>query len=223
MYIDTYRTLQRDFYLSDAIAAARGLLGAILVRDSDCGMTSGRIVETEAYMGREDAACHSYKRELGGKPHRTDVMFGPGGYAYVYLIYGMYNCFNVVANAEDEPEAVLIRAVEPIDGIPLMASRRKTDGPMTAKNIKTLCSGPGKLCAAFGITREHYGADLCGGRLFIARGDAPADGDIAATPRINVSYAGEASLYPYRFIIKNSPYLSVRRTGDRRRPPLPKQ
>jgi DNA-3-methyladenine glycosylase len=135
-------------------------------------------------------------------------MFEAGGMAYVYLIYGMYNCFNVVANVEGAPEAVLIRALEPLEGLELMARRRKR----AEKDARHLCGGPGKLCIALGITKEHYGADLCGGgRLFTARGEAPPDTDILATPRINVNYAGEAVLYPYRFVIRNSAFLSTRR------------
>jgi DNA-3-methyladenine glycosylase len=130
-------------------------------------------------------------------------MFGPGGFAYVYLIYGMYNCFNVVANRPGEPEAVLIRALEPTDGLALMRERRGAD------DVRKLCGGPGRLCAALGITRELYGADLCGERIFITEGAPPAEEDVLATPRINVDYSGEAADYPYRFVIRNSPFLST--------------
>jgi DNA-3-methyladenine glycosylase len=141
-------------------------------------------------------------------------MFEAGGHAYVYLIYGMYCCFNVSANAPGEPEAVLIRALEPIEGLGLMAGRRgvamreleKTGG------LKKLCGGPGKLSMALGISREHNGIDLTrGGGLFIARGRRPPDNDILATPRINVGYSKEAALYPYRFVIASSKVLSTLR------------
>jgi len=190
--------------MRDAVSVARDLLGKKLVCRDGMSETSGIIVEVEAYAGREDAACHSYKRKGPSEKHRTNVMFGPGGYAYVYLIYGMYNCFNVVANAPGEPEAVLVRALEPRDGVPLMERRRKT------RNVKKLCSGPGKLCMALGITRASYGADLCvSGALFITDGE-PISGDrISATPRINVDYAGEAALLPYRFILRDSEFLST--------------
>lgn len=142
-------------------------------------------------------------------------MFGDGGHSYVYLIYGMYNCFNVVASVGDEPEAVLIRALEPLEGIELMARRRGTD------DVRKLCSGPGKLCIAMGIARDLYGADLCEGKgLYLTKGIAVPKEHIAATPRINVDYAGEAATYPYRFVIKDSKYLSTRRfvpTSARRR------
>jgi DNA-3-methyladenine glycosylase len=181
------------------------MLGSILTRRSPEGETSGIIVETEAYAGSGDAACHSYKRLSDVPGHRTHVMFGPGGYAYVYRIYGMYDCFNVTANAPGFPEAVLIRALEPTAGIPLMRLRRGKEP------LKSLCSGPGKLCIALGITRDDYGRDLCGDELFIEHGEMVPDGMTAATRRINVDYAGEASLYPYRFVIRDSPYLSTRR------------
>jgi DNA-3-methyladenine glycosylase len=208
--------LGREFYLRDAVAVAQDLLGKTLVHVTEGFALSGLIVETEAYAGREDAACHAYKREGPSGGHRTDVMFGPGGYAYVYLIYGMYDCFNVVANSPGEPEAVLIRAVEPREGIEEMRRRRGT------RDVKKLCGGPGRLCVALGITRAHYGADLCAagvgvpngaGTLFIAEGELVPKGRILATPRINVDYAGEAARYPYRFVIQDSPFLSVSKGG----------
>ncbi|MDR1472177.1 MAG: DNA-3-methyladenine glycosylase [Synergistaceae bacterium] len=197
--------LRREFYMDDAVTAARKLLGAVLVHDSPLGLTAGRIVETEAYAGQGDAACHSHKMAAPIAGHRTSVMFGPGGFVYVYLIYGMYNCFNVVTNRPGEPEAVLIRALEPTRGLELMMERRGTD------DVKKLCGGPGKLCIALGITRELYGADLCGERIFIEEGESPPDGSILATKRINVSYSGEAADYPYRFVIRGSGFLSTRR------------
>ena len=198
--------LSRDFYRGDAVSVAKGLLGKVLVSLSEGQRTAGIIVETEAYAGRGDAACHSYKRAAPSPAHRTNAMFMDGGHAYIYLIYGMYHCFNVVANAVDEPEAVLIRALEPLDGLPLMARRRGTE------DIKKLCSGPGKLCNALAITKEQYGADLCAeGNLYITEGIEIPEGDILATPRINVDYAGEAALLPYRFVIRNSKFLSTKR------------
>jgi DNA-3-methyladenine glycosylase len=122
----------------------------------------------------------------------------------------MYSCFNVVANEPGIPEAVLIRALEPFSGIPLMSSRRGTD------DARKLCGGPGKLCAALGITRLDYGADLCGDDLFIRPRLTVTDGAVLATPRVNVDYSGEASLYPYRFVIKDSEFLSTRRFLPRR-------
>ena len=229
---DTERELPRKFYLADAVTVARALLGKKLVHRSSEGTTAGIIVETEAYAGREDAACHSYKRKAPEGRHRTNIMFAEGGHAYVYLIYGMYNCFNVVANEAGNPEAVLIRALEPVEGLPLMAARRNvdiTDG--RSRELKKLCSGPGKLCIAMGITREHDGHDLCretsrnaasrdhsgvggddhGGDIFLTTGRTIAESDIAATPRINVDYVGDASQWPYRFVVRESGFLSTRK------------
>ncbi|MDR1579114.1 MAG: DNA-3-methyladenine glycosylase [Synergistaceae bacterium] len=198
-------SLPRDFYLRDAAAVARELLGAILVKRSSDGTAAGVIVETEAYAGHGDAACHSFKHHAPPPGHRTRVMFGDGGYAYVYFIYGMHNCFNVTVNVTGKPEAVLIRALEPIDGIELMCARRNT------QDIGNLCRGPGKLCQALGITRSDYGRDLCGDELFIAAGKPVPDEAALTSPRINIDYAGEASAYPYRFVIKGSKFLSTRR------------
>jgi DNA-3-methyladenine glycosylase len=206
-----YQILGREFYLAGAVTVARGLLGMTLVHDSPEGLTAGRIIETEAYAGRSDAACHSYNRNLSGSAHRTDVMFGPGGHAYIYLIYGVYNCFNAVANVTGEPEAVLIRSLEPLAGAPLMARRRGLDED-GEKSLRRLCNGPGKLCIAMGITKERYGEDLTVPEgLFIACGEPPADASVLSTPRINVDYSGDAAEYPYRFVIRDTRFLSTRR------------
>lgn len=211
--------LPREFYLQAAITVARQLLGMRLVHRSAEGETSGIIVETEAYSGRTDAACHSYLRAAPTPQHRTNIMFAEGGFAYIYLIYGMYNCFNVVVNVADNPEAVLIRALEPTSGIALMEKRRNIFG-----SPKKLCSGPGKLCQSLGITREHYGVDLCGNELcesldnphikktlFITAAQKISPTSICATPRINVDYALEARDYPYRFVISENEFLSTRK------------
>jgi DNA-3-methyladenine glycosylase len=196
---------ERDFFLADAVTLARRLLGSVLAHDSPEGLTAGVIVEAEAYAGRRDAACHAFGREAPTGRHRTDVMFAPGGLAYVYLIYGMYNCFNVTANAEGEPEAVLIRALEPAEGTDLMASRRGTG------DARKLCSGPGKLCMAMGIGLEHYGADLTGEKIFLRRGTEVPDEAVVSTPRINVDYAGPDGRLPYRFVVRGSGFLSTRK------------
>ncbi|MDR3166212.1 MAG: DNA-3-methyladenine glycosylase [Synergistaceae bacterium] len=201
----THGVLPRGFYLREAAAVARELLGAILVKKSAEGITSGVIVETEAYAGHRDAACHAFKHPSPPPGHRTRVMFGDGGYAYVYFIYGMHSCFNVTANVAGKPDAILIRAIEPMDGIELMRARRNT------QDIRNLCGGPGKLCQALGITQNDYGRDLCGNELFIIEGKPVPDETVLATPRINVDYAGEASAYPYRFVIKDNKFLSTRR------------
>lgn len=188
--------LPRDFYLRDTLTVARELLGKTLV----CGETSGIIVETEAYRGPEDLAAHS----SGGKrTPRTEIMYGEGGYAYVYLIYGMYCCLNVVTAPPDKPECVLIRALEPASGLDIMRQRRG------AKPERELCRGPGCLCKALGIDRSFLGADLCStDRLYITEGRQIPEESIITTPRIGIDYAGEARFYPWRFIIKDNGCVS---------------
>lgn len=191
--------LNRNFYLRSAEELAPALLGKILVHKTAEGVTSGIIVETEAYIGPDDKGAHS----CGGVPTaRTAVMFGKGGFAYVYLIYGMYCCFNVVANEKNKPEAVLIRALEPLDGIELMQTRRGTDKP------ENLCSGPGKLCSALGITREQSGADLCKSELFILDKPELPKSEIIVSPRINIDYAEEYRDKLWRYFIKGNKFVS---------------
>lgn len=191
--------LPRDFYLCDGVELSKKLLGKVLVRSKNGLVTSARIVETEAYMGEADKAAHSYRGRPDG---RCNIQYGPGGFAYVYLIYGMYSCFNIVANREGVPEVSLVRALEPLTGIDIMAARRGTD------KIKNLCSGPGKLCMAMDIDRSLYGADLCGEELYLAD-DGFAGFEVEAGRRINIDYAGEAADYPWRFVIKGSGFLSA--------------
>ncbi len=192
--------IPRTFYQQDAICAARALLGTVLVRRTPEGITRARIVETEAYMGPTDAAAHSYRNR---NSNRTRIQYGPGGYAYIFLIYGMHCCMNVVVNDAAHPEVVLLRALEPLEGIPLMQQRRKKT------RLTDLCSGPGKLCEAMAIDRSCYGIDLCGEELWLEEGALRAGESIAATPRIRVDYAGEAAAYPWRFVIPESPFLSL--------------
>lgn len=190
--------LDRAFYQQDTLEAARALLGQILVRRTPEGETRGIIVETEAYLGEIDPAAHSYK----GDSRRVRVQYGPAGHAYVYLIYGMYCCMNITTGPPGKPEVVLLRALEPCGGIELMQRRRKTE------KRRALCSGPGKLCMAMDITRGLYGADLCGQAdgLWLEKGEAPAE--TAASPRINIDYAGAAKDWPWRFTIPGNPYIS---------------
>ena len=195
--------IERDFYLLDTLTVARELLGQVLVMESPEGTVKGRIVETEAYIGPMDAAAHSYKHR-GRDGGRTAVQYGPGGHAYVYLIYGMYYCMNIVTREEGFPEMALVRALEPLAGIPLMQKRRKQE------KLNALCSGPGKLCQALGIDKESYGADLCRPPFYVEWGPDRGTERIAVTPRINIDYAGEAREYPWRFILADSPYLSVK-------------
>lgn len=192
--------LERKFYTRSGLEVARELIGKQLVHRTPEGVTKGIIVEVEAYMGQNDAAAHSFQSRY---TNRTAVQFGIGGHAYVYTIYGMHSCMNVVAGGKNIPESVLIRALEPTFGIELMQERRKT------QRRSSLCSGPGKLCQAMGITKAHYGMDLCGDELYIENTDSSAPA-IEATKRINIDYAGEAKDYPWRFILKDSPFLSIK-------------
>lgn len=194
------KKLDRDFYLRDGITVARDLIGKILAHRTREGITKGRIVETEAYMGPGDKASHAYRNT---PTKRTVVQFGEGGFAYVYLIYGMYYCMNVVANGPGVPQMALIRALQPVDGIDLMQKRRGVD------DMAKLCSGPGKLCVAMDITKSAYGLDLCGGELYI-EDPREADLDIVTTKRLNIDYADEARDFPWRFIEKGNPFLSVK-------------
>ena len=161
----------------------------------------GRIVEAEAYRGPEDRAAHSFG---GRRTQRTEVMFGPPGYAYVFLVYGLHWHFNVVTTASGAPHAVLIRAVEPLAGVELMAQRRGL-----SPSHRDLTNGPGKLCAAFGIDRAAYGADLTQGPLFLYDpGGAGARPRVARSPRIGVDYAGEWAARPWRFYDRDSRSVS---------------
>jgi DNA-3-methyladenine glycosylase len=196
------KKLERAFYERETLDVARDLLGKYLVHHTTDGKTVGKIVEVEAYVGINDAACHAYN---GKNTKRTKIMFGQGGHAYIYLIYGVYYCMNIVTNQEHYPEAVLIRALEPIDGLDIMQKRRKTD------NKLNLCSGPGKMCNAMGISKSQNEMDLCGETMYLLSGEVVPSEDIIATPRINIDYAEEAREYPWRFIIKDNPFVSNRK------------
>lgn len=193
--------IKREFYLRSALEVAPDLLGLNLVHKSPEGITKGKIVEVEAYLGPLDKAAHSYKAP---KSLRTMIQYGKGGFAYIYLIYGMYYCMNIVTNKRDIPEVVLIRALEPVDGIQLMKQRRSTE------KLQNLCSGPGKLCQAMGIDKSHYGADLCKGILYLETPELNKDFEIETSRRINIDYAEEARDYLWRYTIKDNPFVSVK-------------
>ncbi|MDQ6613099.1 MAG: DNA-3-methyladenine glycosylase [Gemmatimonadota bacterium] len=187
----SFEPLAADFYDRDAATVARELLGAELRVQSSAGLTTGRITETEAYLGPHDAACHA----VAGRTARTWHLFGPPGTAYVYFIYGMHWCVNAVTREEGFGSAVLIRAVQPLIGIDLMRTRRPK-----ARNDRALCNGPAKLCAAFGINRSYDGALLTGAsEIVIARGVAVPDADVVVGPRIGISKAVD---WPLRFMVR---------------------
>lgn len=183
------RKLDREFYRRDTIEAAHVLLGKILVRQTDRGTMSGRIVETEAYVFG-DPASHSTR----GRTPRTEVMFGEPGHAYVYFIHGMHNCMNIVSHPDDLPGGVLLRALEPLDGIELMQHNRGKE------SIADLCSGPGKLTKSLDIDTSMRGEDLLGDRLYLVD-DGTDVGEIIAKPRIGVKRAAHLLLrfYPVRY------------------------
>jgi len=189
--------LPRSFYQQSTVDVAELLLGKFLVHRLAEGTLVGRIVETEAYVGPQDLACHASK----GRTKRTDVMFGAAGHAYVYFIYGFYNMLNLVTEAKDYPAAVLIRAVEPVCGIEQMKQHRNSD------LLHNLASGPGKLCQAFAIDRSLNGADVCGKSLYLEDRGEPMP-KFTATPRIGVDYAGKWKDKPLRFIVRDSEFVS---------------
>ena len=183
--------------MRDVNLVAHDLIGKILVHQTLEGLASGIIVETEAYKGPEDKASHTY---MNKRTARTEIQFKSGGFAYVYFIYGMYHCFNVTVNDASKPEAVLIRALEPKDGLELMMTRRRT------RDVKKLCNGPGKLCSALGIDMCSYGEDLCGDRLYILDDDmAP---EVLTSPRINIDYAEEFAAVPWRYYAAGNIHVS---------------
>ncbi|MDQ3742826.1 MAG: DNA-3-methyladenine glycosylase [Acidobacteriota bacterium] len=194
--------LRRDFYTrGDATAVALSLLGRLLVVPAPNGArVSGRIVEVEAYCGVEDRASHAYG---GRRTARTETMYAEGGVAYVYFVYGMHHQFNVVTGPKELPHAVLVRAVEPSEGVEWMRRRRPV------RKESELTSGPGKLCQALGIDRSFDGANLLGRRVWIEEtGSLPSQEEVAAGARIGVAYAGADALKPWRFWLKGNEYVS---------------
>ena len=198
------KKLPREFYNRDAHVVAEELLGKVVVRKTVDGVVKGRIVEVEVYKGTEDSmdhACHAFPMKC---TNRTEIMFGEAGHAYIYLIYGMYCCINIVCNEKEVPECVLIRALEPVDGVELMQKRRKQE-KMTA-----LCSGPGKLCQALSLTREDNGMDLCGEVLYVEEAEDYEAFEVTISKRINIDYAKEAVEFLWRYTVKGNVFLSVK-------------
>lgn len=193
--------LPREFYNRPTLEVARDLLGKVLVHRMPAGLLAARIVDVEAYVGPEDRACHASR----GRTKRTEVMFGPPGHTYVYLIYGMYHCLNLVTEAVDFPAAVLIRGVEPI------VVQAKSDGPEAVVRIE----GPGRVCRYFAIDRSFNHLDVTTGeRVWVMdRGETPDRRTIETLPRVGVDYAGEWARKPWRFRIPPPP-----RGRSRRRP-----
>jgi DNA-3-methyladenine glycosylase len=198
--------LPRAFYLQDTVTVARALLGCLLWRRIDGHLLAARIVETEAYLGANDAASHARR---GLRSARNESMYLEGGHAYVYFTYGMHWCLNVVTAEADIAEAVLLRAAEPVRGIETIRERRPK-----AKRDFDLMNGPGKLCAALGVDKSLDGESLRGDRLYITKGDlASSDEDIAISPRIGIDGAPDAAHWPLRFFLRGNRYVSQYRNA----------
>lgn len=194
--------LPRSFFARSVLKVAQECLGKLLVHELGGVTLVARIVEVEAYRGPRDRAAHSYQ---GRRTERTEVMFGQAGFAYVFFVYGMHHQFNVVAGNVGEPHAVLVRAVEPLQGHASMAARRKHP-----KDVRLLTNGPGKLCRALGIDRRHNGIDLCRPPLYLAEGPPPRV--IERSARIGVDYAGQWAKRPWRWFDAESRFVSRRPT-----------
>jgi DNA-3-methyladenine glycosylase len=194
--------LSPAFYARPTLRVGFDLIGKVLVRQLPGGQVSGKIVETEAYIGEDDLACHASR----GRTRRTEVMFGPAGRAYVFLVYGYHCCLNVVTEEEGYPAAVLIRAVEPVDGLERMRSKRKT-----ARKDTDIGSGPAKLCQAMAVDRTLNAVSLEGDQLWVEDRGLEAGGDIRASARIGVDYAGGYRDKVWRFFVTDNPHVSKHR------------
>jgi DNA-3-methyladenine glycosylase len=194
--------LGKSFYTRpDVVQVAQDLLGKHLYTQHDGILTGGIIVETEAYSGVGDKACHAH---MNRRTQRTEIMYHEGGVAYVYLVYGMYNLFNIITNVEGQADAVLVRAIEPTEGIAEMLLRRNMSSPKP-----NLTAGPGVLSIAMGIDRKLYGTPLTGDTIWVEDNglEVQAEG-IAIGPRIGIDYAGEDALLPWRFWLKGNKWVS---------------
>jgi DNA-3-methyladenine glycosylase len=202
------KKLDREFYNRDSILVAKDLLGKVLVHEMGGQRISAKIVEAEAYMGGEDKAAHSYG---GRRTSRVEVMYGDPGFSYIFMIYGMHNCFNVVTSEKETPQAVLIRAAEPLKGTEWMAQQRfgKSYEQLTKAQRRGLTDGPGKLCRALSLDRSFNGMDLCGNEVYVEEGEG-RDFKIVTAKRVGIDYAEEAKDYLWRFYIEGNEYVSVR-------------
>jgi DNA-3-methyladenine glycosylase len=196
------KKLGAEFYQrKDVVKIAKELLGKILVTNWKGVTTSGRIVECEAYAGVIDKASHAWG---GRRTGRNEIMYGKAGYTYVYLCYGIHHLFNVVTNSPGIPHAILVRALDPIDGVEKMLRRTNKK-----KLDHTLTRGPGNVSKSLGIQTKHSGISLLGDRIFITDdGGKYTKMEIASSPRIGIDYAGDDALLPYRFYVKGNPYVS---------------
>ena len=196
------KKLPRSFYTREnVVEISRELLGKFLLTKINNVITGGMIVETEAYRGMDDKACHANNNK---RTKRTQIFYGNGGFAYIYLCYGIHHLFNIITNKEHVADAVLIRAIEPHIGIDVMLQRRNMHQPH-----HSLTKGPGSMSQALGITTKHYGTDLLGQTIWLEdRGVKLTENEIASTPRIGIDYAGDHATRPWRFFVKNNPWVS---------------
>jgi len=188
------RPLGREFYTRSTLVVAEELLGKCLVRQLGNARLVGRIVETEAYVGEDDPACHA----RFGRTDRNSIMYGQGGFSYIYFIYGMHNMFNIVTEREEFPAAVLVRALEPLEGIVTMQRLRETDV------VRNLTNGPGRLCQAFALDTSHSGIDLTEGDIYVSFCERAKD-DVAVSSRIGIKQGTERK---WRFYIEGNPFVS---------------
>jgi len=205
-----YEIIPFSFYQrEDVVQIAKEMVGLYLFHETDEGLTGGKIVETEAYCGRNDRACHAFRK----RTPRTEVMYQSGGRAYIYLCYGIFHLFNVVTNVEGQADAVLVRAIEPTIGLELMRNR-------TGKKVtdKRLASGPGLVGKAMGFHSSQSGI-LISEQIQLARKLDDQVVEIEASARIGVEYAGEDALLPWRFMMRNNPYVSTKREKPSARHP----
>ncbi|MGB8780625.1 MAG: DNA-3-methyladenine glycosylase [Candidatus Bathyarchaeia archaeon] len=194
--------LNRKFFERDTLTVTKELLGKFLIHENTEGTTIGKIVETEAYIGPEDKASHAYNNL---RTQRTGVQFGPKGHAYIYQVYGMYFCLNATSGSlVGKPEAILVRALEPIEGVELMITRRGS----ARSRILSLANGPSKLCIAMGISKKQNGADLCVPPLCIETGVTVNEKQVIQTTRVNVDYAEGWKHLPWRFFLKDNCFVS---------------
>lgn len=201
------KILESDFFKRDTVEVAKSLIGKKIIRNISGNFFCAKIVETEAYLGLEDRACHSY----GGKiTERNKTLYLPGGHIYVYLIYGMYDLLNIVTRDEDHPEAVLIRGVEPLDNLDGIAKNRfgKSYEDLSTYQRKNLTNGPGKLSKGLAIDRSLNGKILSEDYLYIGEGEDVPEKDLVITKRIGIDYAGEDAKLPLRFCLRDNPYVS---------------
>lgn len=191
--------LPKSFYQRDTTQVAQELLGKILVHIINGRRVSGKITEVEAYLGAKDRACHSYNSR---RTARTEAMYASGGGAYIYFTYGMHHCFNVVTQGQNVPEAVLIRALEPLEGLDIMEKNRR------GAALKNLTTGPGKLAQALDLNKKLNGELLTSSELFIEKAPVLPTSQIVKKSRIGVDYAGPHARLPLRFYIKGNPFIS---------------